>query len=147
MRGQSSQANIDPRPATVRQSDGRVFEREEDLLEETPVSVVINGKAYAVMMVTPCDIEDFLLGFLFADGLIRGAVDVLAWEIVESRNIYTAYVQLTESMAQRARERTRGVIGASSCGLCGVPRMDERLEVCEQITTKWPCQSTRSQRR
>ncbi|MHB1512567.1 formate dehydrogenase accessory sulfurtransferase FdhD [Acidiferrobacter sp.] len=136
MRGQSSHANIDPRPATVRQSDGRVFEREEELLEETPISIAINGKAYAVMMVTPGDIEDFLFGFLFADGLIRYATDVLAWEIVESQNLYTAYVQLTESMAQTARERARGVIGASSCGLCGVPRMDERLEVCEKITTK-----------
>ncbi|MHB1671157.1 MAG: formate dehydrogenase accessory sulfurtransferase FdhD, partial [Acidiferrobacter sp.] len=78
----------------------------------------------------------FLFGFLFADGLIRYATEVLAWEIVESQNLYTAYVQLTESMAQTARERARGVIGASSCGLCGVPRMDERLEVCEKITTK-----------
>ncbi len=136
MRGQSSYVTIDPRPATVRQSDGHVFEREDELLEETPVSIVINGKAYAVMMVTPSDIEDFLFGFLFAESLIHDPANVLAWEIVESQNIYTIYVQLTESMAERACERTRGVIGASSCGLCGAPHMDERLEVYEKITTK-----------
>jgi len=136
MRGQSRHERIDPRPATVRQSDGHVFEREEELLEETPVSIVVNGKAYAVMMVTPGDIEDFLFGFLFADGLIHHAADVLGWEMVESENTYTLYVQLPESMAQKARERARGVMGASSCGLCGVPRMDDRLEICEKVTTK-----------
>ena len=133
MRGQSCSVGVDPRPATVRQSDGRVFVRREELLEETPVSVVINAQAYAVMMVTPGDLEDFLFGFLFSDGLISKATDVLAWEMVEFRGMYAIYVQLPDAMARVARGRARGVIGASGCGLCGVPRIDDRLAVRHKI--------------
>lgn len=129
MRAETEREAVKQRPVTVFQRDGRVFERSEGIIEEAPLSIVINGKAYAVMMTTPGDTEDFVFGFLFTDGLIRQASDVLAWEIVESRDTCTVYVQIAEEMARIAHERTRGVIGASACGLCGIPRTDERMDI------------------
>ncbi|MHB8253058.1 MAG: formate dehydrogenase accessory sulfurtransferase FdhD [Acidiferrobacter sp.] len=116
-------------PAVVRQSDGQAFEREDSILEETPLSVVINGKPYAVMMMTPGHIEDFLFGFLFAEGLIEESTDVFAWETQETADGYGVYVQLSGEAAGRAQERTRAVVGVSACGLCGIPRFDGLLRL------------------
>ncbi|MHB0888610.1 formate dehydrogenase accessory sulfurtransferase FdhD [Acidithiobacillus sp.] len=62
--------------AVVRQGDSEAFQREDPILEEAPLSVVINGNAYAVMMVTPDDVDDFVFGFLYTEGIIRAASDV-----------------------------------------------------------------------
>ncbi len=43
--------------------DGSVTRRGRTLAAEVPVSVTYNGLAYAVMMASPLDIEDFVTGF------------------------------------------------------------------------------------
>lgn len=109
------------RPAVVYQAGRVPYPQEDRVLEEAPFSVVINGQPYAVMMLTPGDYEDFLYGFLYAEGLINGVADVLDWEPVESFDGCAAYVQLSEGAAHRARNARRSVTGGSGCGLCGVP--------------------------
>ncbi len=109
------------RAVTVCSGDGRTWEREDAVLEEVGLAVVVNGRSYAVMMVTPGDREDFVYGFLFGEGLIEGSEDVLAWEIVEGTGGHAVYVQLAPEAARRAEAKGRAVIGGSGCGLCGVP--------------------------
>ncbi len=113
--------SVAARLVTVRAEDGRTWEREDAVLEEVGFAVVVNGRSYAVMMMTPGDREDFVYGFLFAEGLIEGPDDVLAWEIVEGGDGYAAFVQLSPGAARRAKAKSRAVIGGSGCGLCGVP--------------------------
>ncbi|MFX8075138.1 formate dehydrogenase accessory sulfurtransferase FdhD, partial [Acinetobacter baumannii] len=36
---------------------------------EMPIGIEINGLADAVMMATPCDLEDFVTGFLLSEAL------------------------------------------------------------------------------
>lgn len=136
MRTEADRESVKQCLVTVSQRDGLVFERNEGVIEEAPLSIVINAKAYAVMMITPADTEEFVLGFLFTDGIIQHASDVLAWELVESQAAFTVYVQVSEARARIARERMRGVIGASGCGLCGIPRADERMDIGTVITAK-----------
>ena len=112
------------RSAIVRATDGTAIACEDAVLEELPLSVVINGRSYAVMMVTPCHLEDFLFGFLFTEGLIQDTTDVLAYEVVETANGYAIYVQLSGRASALAEGRSRATIGGSGCGLCGVPRFD-----------------------
>ena len=42
-----------------------------DIAVEVPLSLVYNGIAYAVMMVTPLDLEEFGLGFSISEGIIQ----------------------------------------------------------------------------
>jgi FdhD protein len=49
--------------------------------EEVPVALRYNGAAFAVMMATPCDLEDFALGFSLSEGLIATPAQLLAIEV------------------------------------------------------------------
>lgn len=40
-------------------------------MEEVAVAININGINHAVMMATPDDLDDFAVGFLFGEGIIR----------------------------------------------------------------------------
>ena len=42
---------------------------ERDVPVEAPVAIELNGIAYAVMMATPCDLDDFVTGFVLSEGL------------------------------------------------------------------------------
>ena len=48
--------------------------RAQPLAEETPVALVFDGVTQAVMMATPADLEDFLVGFALTEGVISAAV-------------------------------------------------------------------------
>lgn len=117
------------RPAVIYQSDGRVLERNDLILDETPLAIVINGKSYAVMMITPMNIEDFVFGFLFTEGLIKGCAEVLAIEVVQTDEGSAAYVQLPDGVALAASTSARMVVGGSGCGLCGIPCFEGLLRL------------------
>lgn len=40
-------------------------------MEEVAVAININGINHVVMMATPDDLDDFAVGFLFGEGIIR----------------------------------------------------------------------------
>lgn len=48
----------------------------DHLVEEVAVSININGINHAVMMATPDDLDDFAIGFLFCESIIRHNHDV-----------------------------------------------------------------------
>ncbi len=95
--------------------------REEAVVEELPVSIVINGAPYAVMLVTPLDLEDFVRGFLWTETVLQKPEDILALEMVATAEGLAIYVQVPAAAADRASALRRVLPGGSACGLCGVP--------------------------
>jgi FdhD protein len=51
-------------------------ETTDPVAEEVPVTVTVNGRQVATAMTSPAGLEEFALGFLFTEGLIKGKGDV-----------------------------------------------------------------------
>lgn len=90
---------------------------------ETPVALEFNGIAYAVMMATPADLEDFATGFAIAERLIAPGETLgeIAVAVVEAGVIVRA--NLAGEGADRVFARARTRVAESSCGLCGIENL------------------------
>lgn len=101
------------------------------LADERPVALEYNGVAYAVIMATPADLEDFVVGFSLAEGLIERAADVLDLAIHQGEQGWIVRATLPASRAAPLLERVRVRLVEGSCGLCG-------LESIEQVMRPLP---------
>ncbi|KPH60291.1 formate dehydrogenase accessory sulfurtransferase FdhD [Novosphingobium sp. ST904] len=98
---------------------------------EAPIAIETNGIAYAVMMATPTAIEDFVTGFLMAEGLAEadevGEVAVHRVENGEWGTGYVARVNLPPERIGAIVARARRRVGDSSCGICGIEGVEAAL--------------------
>lgn len=102
---------------------------------EAPVAIEINGIAYAVMMATPCDIEDFITGFLLAEGLATAdEIGEVAVHPVEGGEGLVARVNLPANRLEPILERARRRLGDSSCGICGIESIEAVLRPLPKLT-------------
>ena len=95
--------------------------------EETAVAVTYNGGTYAVMMTTPRDLEDFALGFSLSEGVIGSAADIASLDIVHLDDGVELRMWLSQSTADRLKERRRRMAGPTGCGLCGIESIAEAM--------------------
>lgn len=102
----------------------------DQVAEEVPVALRINGQAFAVMMATPCDLEDFALGFALTEGLVDTPSQLegiavharlegieIALEIAADAPV----ARLGDAAAQRL------LPGRSGCGLCGTRELEDAV--------------------
>ncbi|HKT86621.1 MAG TPA: formate dehydrogenase accessory sulfurtransferase FdhD [Novosphingobium sp.] len=105
---------------------------------EAPIAIETNGIAYAVMMATPLDLEDFVTGFLMAEGLAEasevGPVAVHSVDNEEWGAGYVARVNLPEVRLGPILERARRRVGDSSCGICGIEGVEAALRPLPKLT-------------
>lgn len=95
---------------------------------EAPVAIEINGVAYAVMMATPCDLEDFMTGFLLSEGLAEAAeIGSIALHAIDGSEGFVVRVSLPPHRAAPVLERARRRLGDSSCGICGIESVELAL--------------------
>ncbi|RUM48598.1 MAG: sulfurtransferase FdhD [Marinomonas sp.] len=106
---------------------------ETELVQETPIAISINDVNYAVIMVTDVDVEAFVTGFAFSEGLINQASEILdiefrsseACDPLSSPHHILANLVLTNRALQRSRSIMRQRRGASGCGLCGIEAVEQ----------------------
>ncbi|WP_260921540.1 formate dehydrogenase accessory sulfurtransferase FdhD [Novosphingobium sp. 9] len=119
-------------PARRRAYDGTAGDPVEIALPvEAPVAIEINGMAYAVMMATPIDLEDFVTGFLLGEGLAEASeIGAIALHAVEDALWGTGHVARVTLPAHRLEpvmRRARGRVGDSACGICGIESVEAAL--------------------
>lgn len=110
----------------------------EVLAEEVPVALVFDGTTQAVMMASPTDLEDFLLGFALAEGLIAHPAELVRQEVVAQSRGIEARGWLAGPASARFVQRRRGMAGPVGCGLCGLESLNEALRGLPQAGKALP---------
>ena len=87
---------------------------------ETPVQVSFGEVPFGVMMLTPCDLEDFAYGFSLTEGVISEPTDIRAVGVSEASDGLRLRVDLTGPKLHAHLARKRALSGRTSCGLCGI---------------------------
>jgi len=87
--------------------------------EETPVAVLVNGEAFAVMMATPADLEDFGVGFAITEGLAAAAADIRDLRLADAADGIALNLKLDPARVAAAEDRRRTLAGRTGCGVCG----------------------------
>lgn len=74
---------------------GNSFEMKEDfLVEEVPLTIILNNKELVTLLCTPEDVEDLIRGFLFTSGLISDVADIS--QIGVDRQRWAVYIKLVK---------------------------------------------------
>jgi len=121
-----------------------IQERNESLVVEEPLEIRISHGAgaqrrrlsVAVTMRTPGEDEDLATGFLFTEGIIQDARQVLAIKWLEENTIS---VELQPGLQVDEARLTRHLFTSSSCGVCGKASLDAvQTVVCYFPGAGWP---------
>ena len=105
-------------------ADGTSRTISREWVPEVPVALEFNGLAYAVMMATPADLEDFVRGFALTEGLAGDVGEIQAIAIAETDKGIVARAQLAGLGVEQLTERVRTRVAESSCGLCGIENLE-----------------------
>ena len=104
--------------------DGSRHPVTREWVPEAPVALEFNGIAYAVMMATPADLEDFATGFALGEGLAGQVGDVTGVAIAEVALGWIVLAAIAGLGAEQLGERVRARVAESSCGLCGIENLE-----------------------
>ncbi|TLS35972.1 formate dehydrogenase accessory sulfurtransferase FdhD [Pseudalkalibacillus caeni] len=92
---------------------GELIETEDQVADEFPLTIFVNGEEFATMVCTPSYLEELIVGFLASEGIIRFKDEILALNINEDRGF--AYVDVKNKQAVNSRSHSKRFIG-SCCG-------------------------------
>jgi FdhD protein len=101
--------------------------RDEVVAEEVAVALVYNGISHAVMMATPCDIEDFARGFTLTEHIVERPSEIFDIEAEPAGRGIEVRLRIAGQRMAALRQRRRTLAGRTGCGLCGVDSLDAAL--------------------
>lgn len=97
--------------------------------EEVPVALHYNGTVFAVMMATPCDLEDFALGFSLSEGLITTPAQLLSIDVGPQLEGIELRITVAAEAPGAGLDPADGRLlpGRGGCGLCGTRQLEDVL--------------------
>ena len=120
-----------PAPAASQTYSYSDLPREESastaLAEEVALAIAYNGISQAVMLVTPTDLEDFIVGFSLGSGIIEDANEIYDLQLTGAGSAQYAQVTIANRAFWNLKQQRRQMAGTSGCGLCGVEAVEQAL--------------------
>ncbi|PSS50236.1 formate dehydrogenase accessory sulfurtransferase FdhD [Pseudomonas sp. BBP2017] len=97
------------------------------LAEEVALGIAYNGINQAVMLVSPTDLEDFIVGFSLGSGIITSPDDIYDLKLTGRGSAISAEVEIASRAFWNLKNQRRQLAGTSGCGLCGVEALEQAL--------------------
>ena len=116
---------------------------DDSLVVEEPLEIRVSGDTLAVTMRTPGHDRELVLGFLWAEGIVRSLDDVSSvthcgrvgdegfGNTIEVTPAPGARLALPDEPLAR-----RGTVTTSACGVCGRRSIDDLLARCQPVATR-----------
>ncbi|HEX8592723.1 MAG TPA: formate dehydrogenase accessory sulfurtransferase FdhD [Pseudomonas sp.] len=98
-----------------------------ELAEEVALAIAFNGISQAVMLVSPTDLEDFVVGFSLASGIIASPDEIYDVKLSGCGSAREAQVEIASRAFWNLKQQRRQMAGTSGCGLCGVEAVEQAL--------------------
>jgi FdhD protein len=106
--------------AVVAFDTGAVSTARRALPAEEPLEIAYGGVPFAVMMVTPSDLEDFAFGFSLTEGIVESRQDIRQVRVEPAENGLRCAIELSPERLHGHLARRRALSGRTGCGLCGI---------------------------
>ena len=111
---------------------------DETVAEEVAVALVYNGISHAVMMATPCDLEDFARGFSLTERIVGRPSEIYDIEVEPVGRGIEVRLEIAAQRMAGLQERRRSLAGRTGCGLCGVDSLDAALRSVPAVSDPRP---------
>jgi len=115
-----------------------ITDRAEQIVEETPVVIVYNAIPHVVMMATPADLEDFVLGFSITEELIRSPADLGDVKVIRYGQGIEVQATVDEACEAVIASRARRLSGRTGCGICGTDSLDAVMKTLHPVRAGRP---------
>ena len=109
----------------------------ETIIVEEPLSIRIEGTAYALVMRSPGNEKAHVAGFCLSEGIIEGKADIRDISFCTEADVNVATVALTPECRENAGAvlNRKGFISQSSCGICGKQMAADIRQMLSSIDT------------
>ena len=98
----------------------------DELVIEAPLQININTESYTVVMRTPGNDQDLVLGLLYAEDIYKKSLSI-PYEIIEEKLNIQSIVNVTiaPSVLGKGYLNKRTLLSVSSCGICGKKQLED----------------------
>lgn len=103
--------------------------------EEVPVAFVYGQRPHAVMMATPCDLEDLAVGFTLTERIVEHASEITGVTVSRHSRGIDLVIDVAASVVDRLAARSRALAGRTGCGLCGVEAIDDAVRIPPRVVS------------
>lgn len=122
--------------------DGCAVKVHDHLAEETPIALIYNGISHAVMLATPCDLEDFALGFTLSEGIVDSANELYRIEVTAQNNGIEVHCEISNERFVQLKKRRRTLAGKTGCGLCGAENLAQAMRYPSPLESQHQFEAT-----
>ncbi|WP_290702842.1 formate dehydrogenase accessory sulfurtransferase FdhD [Amphritea sp.] len=124
--------------AVTRWQKGQSLDALDSIAEEIPVAMIYNGISHVVMMASPCDLEEFAMGFSLSEGIIRKPEEIYAIDLMmaDPENLVSGIeiqMSITTQRSMQLKKRRRNLTGRTGCGLCGAESLQQAIRPVKPV--------------
>ncbi|WP_042148584.1 formate dehydrogenase accessory sulfurtransferase FdhD [Paucisalibacillus sp. EB02] len=107
---------------------------EEEIVEEFPLTIILNGDEFATIVCSPTNLEELVIGFLASEGIIRFYKEIKNIAIDENKGF--AYVELYREIDKENIYHSKRFVG-SCCGKSRQFYFKSDVRTAKTITSKF----------